>query len=975
MSDLYLTFLHDPLAEHVGRADLRLFEAMIAVAPASQANEREITLSKPAVLDALERQEGRALTLEALRQRIHNLNEALGRVGLETFALSGDFLTIRSRKDRIVLELHDGALGLIKRERGKGAAKKAVHEDQTVPADQAFENRVYDEKPTYHVFVSHGHEDREVEEQIVKPFCKALERKLSFLSPEYREKFSVKLWWDHARMKATGAFADQTNPQCEKSNFAVFLSSNKWAQSLNCKAERQHFEGRALIEKQWRPYLCVQLSGQSAHTRPEFEDYPILPKPWTDHGDWGTLIQLWETGGLHVRDQFTDHVAEQICIYLSKLDPTPRDPDPTGQSNDGLRGLETTPDFLDVDERMALENRFHEGRTTSGDFEDSERAVPAVDLLLKWAHAEDAEQRVLAILGGFGMGKTVTVQRFAQALAAEPEGPVPVYLDLRRLVPDIDASRPFGGDLGELLMRGVHGSASAAMTPEELISTIVSGPSVLIIDGLDEIGNRIGRERTATLYREILEILPREVWQADARGAHPDWSASPVRIVVTCRTHFFRSLHDETATFSENDRGGQRRVRTLHMAPLALAEIEELFLRVLGAKEGARAFDTVQSVHDLPGLARRPIMAKYIGDIAGDLAARHARGNVINIATVYEALFERTLTRDDHKQPYLTTPDRIDLLKALAGHLHQSGRSDLQVDDLERWFDRFVAEHPGLRNTLTFGTDRRILQTEFRNASFLVRVNDDRFVFAHTSFYEYFLGLAYLDALIAGDVSDLATRNPSQESLEFCCAAAHAGGRGMEFEKALAALLVSNRPLAERSLAYRIRKMREEGPAALPRGANLTEFDLRDVRLSPGTVWEDVRLDGACLTGLQADGVWFRGVSFEGAWLGDAAFADCQFTGCSGTPKGLGSTRRHGCQTDADSAPVFADAAFTWPGGQPVTPDRLVLDQGHADWVRSVAFAPDGRSALTGSTDNTARLWDLETGREIRRLEGHADWV
>jgi WD40 repeat protein len=43
--------------------------------------------------------------------------------------------------------------------------------------------------------------------------------------------------------------------------------------------------------------------------------------------------------------------------------------------------------------------------------------------------------------------------------------------------------------------------------------------------------------------------------------------------------------------------------------------------------------------------------------------------------------------------------------------------------------------------------------------------------------------------------------------------------------------------------------------------------------------------------------------------------------------------------------------------------------RGHREMVRSVAFSPDGKRALSGSMDTTVRLWDIGTGKELRRLE------
>ena len=45
--------------------------------------------------------------------------------------------------------------------------------------------------------------------------------------------------------------------------------------------------------------------------------------------------------------------------------------------------------------------------------------------------------------------------------------------------------------------------------------------------------------------------------------------------------------------------------------------------------------------------------------------------------------------------------------------------------------------------------------------------------------------------------------------------------------------------------------------------------------------------------------------------------------------------------------------------------------RGHKGAVTAVAFSPDDRLLASGSADNTVKLWDVATGKEVRSLEGH----
>jgi hypothetical protein len=66
-------------------------------------------------------------------------------------------------------------------------------------------------------------------------------------------------------------------------------------------------------------------------------------------------------------------------------------------------------------------------------------------------------------------------------------------------------------------------------------------------------------------------------------------------------------------------------------------------------------------------------------------------------------------------------------------------------------------------------------------------------------------------------------------------------------------------------------------------------------------------------------------------------------------------------------------------GSEPISSgfiDHALLNlTGHSNWVRSVAWSPDGTKIATASDDNTARVWSSSSGSTLLTLTGHSSGV
>src|SRR5688572_15949054 len=73
------------------------------------------------------------------------------------------------------------------------------------------------------------------------------------------------------------------------------------------------------------------------------------------------------------------------------------------------------------------------------------------------------------------------------------------------------------------------------------------------------------------------------------------------------------------------------------------------------------------------------------------------------------------------------------------------------------------------------------------------------------------------------------------------------------------------------------------------------------------------------------------------------------------------------------SAPSQTPASVTpaTPGDKP----ELILQTGHTRSANAVAFSPDNRWLASGGKDNVIKIWDLVTGNVLRTLYGHTSNV
>ncbi|MDR1152846.1 MAG: pentapeptide repeat-containing protein, partial [Bifidobacteriaceae bacterium] len=663
-----------------------------------------------------------------------------------------------------------------------------------------------------------------------------------------------------------------------------------------------------------------------------------------------------------------------------------------------------------------------------GTLAESSERIPLVDTLTEWA-ADDAESspQYCALLGESGSGKTTAARMFTQRLLADreshPTRRVPIYLDLRlaaanlvRTVASFDA-----------LFRQIHRDSVGKdkVKAKVLLKAVRSGDAVLIVDGLDEVLGNISPADGARFMATVWSAL----------GSEIDQKALPRRskLLVTCRSHYFRSIRDQMTYFASNtrDHPDASRYLTLAMAPWDQAMIRDYLVHNDPQNDADETLATISQVHNLSELASRPVTLPMITRALPRIRAHLGSGKAVDGARLYGDVVAEWLERDAGKHS-LTPDHKLRLMEDLAARLAREGQASWRIGDVEQWLVETLADpamavhYPAVSRQATTGEANLmdILKEDLRTATFLVRDSGtaDQFRFAHTSLREYFTARYLVRALEGPAPADGWTMPaPSPETLDFL-SQLMADGEAGEIDRRLAGLRTIHSAYtaqaSELALMYVLRMTeRETEGGSLRTGAGELPRAIQGISAA-----------GSVLTGAQLQGWTFgspdrdtnlRAVDFSGADLTDAVFRRCDLTGARLDSANLtratlrdtslrnaslrganlaGTIFRH-CDTTAlttDDAvphrtqwffcgingrlPATATAGHVvveadTPRPQPPRGSTLKTWNDPMGPVNAVAWSPDGTTLATGSDDETVRLWDPTTGDTTATLHGHTGWL
>jgi WD40 repeat protein/nucleoside phosphorylase len=734
--------------------------------------------------------------------------------------------------------------------------------------------------------------------------------------------------------------------------------------------------------------------------------------------DWLVVKGIcdWADGGKSSATQEADQLLAarnaarvvKAILDMGPLSPLPPDKKETPKPaqpcpSPALRDRGDIPDHLFRPDARA--SAFSMRKDSGGGEEEgaSASSINVLDYITRWIDQPN-EPPLLALLGEYGMGKTITCQQLWHELDDRRRGnsnlPLPLYFDLRLITRLKERVPSLKETLEECAARGWEIPEDGQPATMADINSWIDQGAVIIIDGLDEVLVHLDGPDGQTFTNTLLKLISEAESRAKAKGRE----RAALKVVVTCRTHYFPTLRAQQTHFTQQERGalGADAYRALVLLPWSEDQVRSYIQAAIPEADLDQILETIRSVHNLTELSERPFTLKLLAEFIPNLERLRASGQAINGVTLYRSMVERWLDRDQGKH-HILPQHKMRLASHMAAFLWRKGQRSAPIEDLQDWFHAWREGEQSLARYRNLDVEK--LEEDLRTATFLTRRDEggsSSFGFAHSSLQEFFLASYLLDGLKAKDRNTWAMPLASREALDFL-------GQMLSEEGNRALLDVlqgwrrSYAPQAsELLLAYALRAAERGWPIPILHGIDLTGAKLRGWRFDGR--FHALNLDQARFAGadLRESEFWrarLRNVDFSRTRFDHGELIDCDLSEADFSAAQLTAVIFRACRL---SRTVWTNSSAYRPqflicDDMQLTPEelptkltvplnlrytnrhflhaRLSTGIGHSWSVEACAWSPDGRRIVSASEDCTLRVWDALSGECLQSLEGHSESV